>query len=96
MWIGEIEVYADDVYFVDDAYAWVDVSEPGRLLLSIKSRLREEDHPGAVIGQNYYSLEDLIALYLTTTRVRAEQLLGQEMREVVLGRPVHFSARRRT
>ena len=64
---------------------------PAGLLLSIKSRLREEDHPGAVIGQNFYSLEDLIALYLTTTRVRAEQYLGQELKEVVLGRPVHFS-----
>ena len=92
VWIGEIEVYAEDMYYVTDAYAWVDVSEPGRLLLSIKSRLREEDHPGAVIGQNYYSLEDLIALYLTATRVRAEQYLGQELKEVVLGRPVHFSA----
>jgi hypothetical chaperone protein len=91
VWIGEIEVYAEDMYYVTDAYAWVDISEPGRLLLSIKSRLREKDHPGAVIGQNFYSLEDLIALYLTTTRVRAEQLLGRELREVVLGRPVHFS-----
>ncbi len=90
--IGEIEVYGGDMYYVTDAYAWVDVSEPGRLLLSIKSRLREEDHPGAVIGQNYYSLEDLIALYLTKTRVRAEQVLGRELKEVVLGRPVHFSA----
>lgn len=91
VWIGEIEVYAEDMYYVTDAYAWIDVSEPGRLLLSIKSRLREEDHPGAVIGQHYYSLEDLIALYLTTTRIRAEQYLGQELKEVVLGRPVHFS-----
>ncbi|MFN2206266.1 MAG: Hsp70 family protein [Candidatus Promineifilaceae bacterium] len=89
--IGEIEVYGGDMYYVTDAYAWIDVSEPGRLLLSIKSRLREEDHPGAVVGQNYYSLEDLIALYLTKTRVRAEQVLGRELKEVVLGRPVHFS-----
>ena len=91
VWIGEIEVYAEDMYYVTDAYAWIDISEPGRLLLSIKSRLREMDHPGAVIGQNFYSLEDLIALYLTTTRVRAEQYLGRELKEVVLGRPVHFS-----
>jgi len=91
VWIGEIEVYGGDLYYVTDAYAWVDVSEPGRLLLSIKSRLREPDHPGAVIGQNFYSLEDLIALYLTATRVRAEQLLGREISQVVLGRPVHFS-----
>lgn len=91
VWIGEIEVYAEELYYVTDAYAWVDVSEPGRLLLSIKTRLREEDHPGAIIGQYFYTLEDLIALYLTVTRVRAEQLLGREIRQVVLGRPVHFS-----
>ena len=91
VWIGEIEVYAEDLYYVTDAYAWVDVSEPGRLLLSIKTRLREEDHPGAVVGQHFYTLEDLIALYLTVVRVRAEQMLDQDIRQVVLGRPVHFS-----
>lgn len=91
VWIGEIEVYAEDLYYVTDAYAWVDISEPGRLLLSVKTRLREEDHPGAVVGQHYYSLEDLIALYLTVVRVRAEQILQREIRQVVLGRPVHFS-----
>jgi hypothetical chaperone protein len=92
VWIGEIEVYAEDLYYVTDAYAWIDVSEPGRLLLSVKTRLREEDHPGAVVGQYFYTLEDLIALYLTVVRVRAEQLLGKEIRQVVLGRPVHFSS----
>lgn len=92
VWIGEIEVYAEDLYYVTDAYAWVDVSEPGRLFLSIKSRLREEDHPGAIVGQHFYPLEDLIALYLTVVRVRAEQMLERDVREVVLGRPVHFSA----
>ena len=91
VWIGEIELFADEKFYIVDAYAWVDVSEPGRLLLSIKSRLREKDHPGAIIGQHFYALEDLIALYLTVTKVRAEQMLGQELHQVVLGRPVHFS-----
>ena len=91
VWIGEIEVYAEDLYYVTDAYAWIDVSEPGRLLLSVKTRLREEDHPGAVVGQYFYALEDLIALYLNVVRLRAERMLGQEIRRVVLGRPVHFS-----
>ncbi len=91
VWIGEIEVYAEDLYYVTDAYAWIDVSEPGRLLLSVKTRLREEDHPGAVIGQYFYTLEDLIALYLNVVRLRAERMLGQDIRRVVLGRPVRFS-----
>jgi hypothetical chaperone protein len=43
-----------------------------------------------VIDPFFYSLEDLVALYLTVTKVRAEQVLGKELRLVVLGRPVHF------
>ncbi|MBP8950328.1 MAG: Hsp70 family protein, partial [Candidatus Promineofilum sp.] len=50
------------------------------------------NYPGTVIGQFYYSLETLIALYLSVTKARAERLLGQEIRQEVLGRPVHFAA----
>lgn len=91
VWIGELEVYGADMYFVTDAYAWVDVFSPGRLFLSIKTSLRDASYAGTVVGQFYYSLEDLISLYLTTTKVRAEKLLGQELRQVVLGRPVRFA-----
>jgi hypothetical chaperone protein len=92
VWIGELEILGADMYYVTDAYAYVDIASPGRLLLSMKSSLRDADFPGTVIGQFYYPLEDLIALYLTATRVRAERLLGQELRQVVLGRPVRFAA----
>ncbi|MCA9970793.1 MAG: Hsp70 family protein, partial [Anaerolineales bacterium] len=91
VWIGELEVYGADMYYVTDAYAWVDVLSPGRLFLSIKSSLRDQSYAGTVVGQFYYPLEDLVALYLTVTRVRAEQLLGRPVRQVVLGRPVHFA-----
>jgi hypothetical chaperone protein len=91
VWIGELEVYGADMYYVTDAYVFVDVLSPGRLFLSAKTSLRDSDYPGTVVGQFYYPLEDLIALYLTTTKIRAEKLLGQELREVVLGRPVHFA-----
>jgi hypothetical chaperone protein len=91
VWIGEIEVFAEDLYYVTDAYAWIDISEPGRLLLSVKTRLREDDHPGAVVGQYFYTLEDLIALYLNVVKLRAERMLGKKIRQVVLGRPVRFS-----
>jgi len=91
VWVGEIEVVADEVYYVDDVYVWVDVFSPGRLFLSIKSALRDPDYQGTVIGQFYYPLEDLVALYLSLTRLRAERLLGRELRRVVLGRPVHFA-----
>ncbi len=92
VWIGELEVIADGVYYVTDVYAWADALSPGRLFLSIKTGLRDVNYPGTTIGQFYYSLETLITLYLTVTRARAERLLGQELRHVVLGRPVHFAA----
>ena len=92
VWVGELEVIADLVYYVTDVYVFADALSPGRLFLSIKTGLRDVNYPGTVIGQSYYSLEDLIGLYLTVTRARAERLLGQEVRQVVLGRPVHFAA----
>lgn len=91
VWIGELEILGGDMYYVTDAYAYVDVFSPGRLFLSMKTGLRDADYPGTVVGQFYYPLEDLIALYMTATKVRAERLLGQELRQVVLGRPVRFS-----
>lgn len=91
VWIGEIEIRGADMHYVTDVYVFVDVFSPGRLLLSIKTSLRDSDYPGTVIGQHYYSLENLIALYLNITKIRAEQQLGRPLRQVVLGRPVRFS-----
>lgn len=91
VWIGEIEIRGADMHYVTDVYVYVDVYSPGRLLLSIKTSLRDSDYPGTVIGQHYYSLENLIALYLNITKTRAEQHLGRPLRQVVLGRPVRFA-----
>jgi hypothetical protein len=91
VWLGELEVYGADMYYVTDAYAWIDVYSPGRLFLSVKTGLRNADYAGTVVGQYYYALEDLISLYMSVTKTRAEQQLGQELRQVVLGRPVRFA-----
>lgn len=91
VWIGEIEIRGADMHYVTDVYVYVDVFSPGRLLLSIKTSLRDADYPGTVIGQHYYSLENLIGLYLNITKTRAEQQVGQPLRQVVLGRPVRFA-----
>jgi hypothetical chaperone protein len=91
VWVGEIEVYGADMYYVTDVYAWVDILSPGRLFLSIKTGLRDADYQGTVVGQFYYSLENLVSTYLSMAKMRAERLLGRELRQVVLGRPVHFA-----
>jgi hypothetical chaperone protein len=91
VWVGEIEIRGADMFYVTDAYVYVDVLAPGRLFLSIKTGLRDPDYPGSVVGQHFYSLENLIALYMNITKVRAEQLLGRELKQLVLGRPVRFA-----
>ncbi len=92
VWVGEIEqVFAELPAFIRDVYAWVDALSPGRLFLSFKTALREIHYPGTVVGQFFLPLEDLIATYLYVTRTRAERILGRELREIVLGRPVRFA-----
>jgi hypothetical chaperone protein len=91
VWVGEVEVIASEVYYVEDLYVWLDAMAPGRLFLSMKSALRDESYTGTVIGQLYYSLEDLVALYLSVTRLRAQRQLDRELKQVVLGRPVRFA-----
>jgi hypothetical chaperone protein len=91
VWVGEIEVRGADMYFVTDAYVWADVMSPGRLFLSFKTNLRDHQYAGTVIGTFFYPIEALVALYLYVARRRAERLLGRELREVVLGRPVRFA-----
>lgn len=91
VWMGEIDVRGADMHFVQDIYVWIDIFSPGRLMLSIKTNLRDVSFQGTVIGQFFYSLEKLVALYLMVTKSRAEGLLGRPIKEVVLGRPVHFS-----
>ncbi|HSH02778.1 MAG TPA: Hsp70 family protein [Anaerolineae bacterium] len=91
VWVGEIEVRGGDMYYVTDVYVWIDVLSPGRLFLSFKTSLRDASYHGTVVGQAYYSLEDLVTLYLYTAKKRAEHLLGHPLTEVVLGRPVRFA-----
>lgn len=91
VWMGEIDVRGADMHFVQDIYVWIDIFSPGRLMLSIKTNLRDVSFQGTVIGQFFYSLEKLVALYLMMTKARAEKILGRAIKEVVLGRPVHFA-----
>ncbi len=91
VWVGEVEVYGADMFFVQDLYVWMDIFSPGRLFLSLKSALRDPNYAGTVIAQFFYRLEDLIALFLAATRHRASQLLGVDVRRLALGRPVRFS-----
>jgi hypothetical chaperone protein len=88
--VGRVEMLFAEVGTVaTDIHVFVDELEPGRLMRSLKSALATP-YSGTMIYGRKYTLEDLIALYLRAARERASDLLGEEVTEVVLGRPVHF------
>lgn len=90
--VGEVVLsYAELPDWVRDVYIEKDVLSPGRLFLSFKTGLSASNYQGTTVGGDFYFIEDIAALYLYIARRRAERVLGQEVRRVVLGRPVRFS-----
>jgi hypothetical chaperone protein len=94
-WAGAIQVIADEVDYMHDVFVDVDVLRPGRLLQYLKTILRKGrkagNFEGTQIFDKFYTATDLIRVYFNILKSRAEEILGQEIREVTLGRPVKFS-----
>jgi hypothetical chaperone protein len=89
-YVGEIEMtFAELPTFVQDVYVLVDQFTPGRLLRSLKSGL-STTYEGTTILGRFYTLEELVAIYLRQVRQRAEKEIGQRITAVTLGRPVNF------
>ncbi|HNT24959.1 MAG TPA: Hsp70 family protein [Anaerolineales bacterium] len=89
-WAGEIDVRGSDMHYVHDVYTFVDELSPGRLLQYIKTALRSPGYQGTQIFDRYYTLGEIITLYLHELKRRAEDLLHEKIGGVVLGRPVQF------
>lgn len=89
--VGEIEYRGADMFYVRDVYAFVDELMPGRLLQYIKTALRTEGFEGTQIFDHFYSVADIITVYLKHLKRRAEALVGDHISGVTLGRPVKFS-----
>jgi hypothetical chaperone protein len=90
-WTGEIDVYGADMHYVRDVFVYVDELQPGRLLQYLKTALRKENYEGTQIFERYYTVGDLAGTYLTLLKQRAENVLGEPIHSVTLGRPVKFS-----
>ena len=90
-WAGEIDVYGADMHYVRDIYVYVDELKPGRLLQYLKTALRKDNYKGTQIFERYYSVGDLAQTYLGLLKRRAEDVLGETIDAVTLGRPVKFS-----
>lgn len=90
-WAGEIDVYGADMHYVRDIFVYVDELKPGRLLQYLKTALRKEGYGGTQIFERYYTAGDLANTYLSLLKQRAEDVLGEKIDTVTLGRPVKFS-----
>jgi hypothetical chaperone protein len=92
VWVGEITLnFAELPEFVRDVTVEKDVLSPGRLFLSFKTGLKSPGYLGTTVGSEFYFLEDIVSLYLYAAKRRAEAFLQTDLRQIVLGRPVHFS-----
>lgn len=90
-WAGEIDVFGADMHYVRDIYVYVDELKPGRLLQYLKTALRKENYQGTRIFERFYTPGDLAKTYLTLLKQRAENVLGEKINAVTLGRPVKFA-----
>ncbi|HSD84017.1 MAG TPA: Hsp70 family protein [Anaerolineae bacterium] len=90
--VGEIDVVASGVSYVQTVHALVDTGAQGRLLQYIKTALRDPGYDGTQVFDRFYTVDELIALILRPLKISAEQQLNRECQNVVMGRPVKFSA----
>ncbi len=89
--VGEIDVYASDMHYVQDVNVMVDIAAQGRLLQYIKTGLRDPTYHGTQIFDRYYTVDELIAIILRHLKAQAEQAFQDASHRVVLGRPVRYS-----
>ncbi len=62
----------------------------GRLMQALKTALKSAYYKGTTVFGQYYTLEELIATFLTELKKKADEQTGEEITSVVCGRPVHF------
>src|SRR5512136_1671893 len=92
-WAGEIDVIGGDMHFVRDVYVYEDELKPGRLMQYLKTALRKGSpggYAGTQVFERWYSIGELVQMYLGQLKQAAEQILGEPIQAVTLGRPVKF------
>ncbi|MCL4367217.1 Hsp70 family protein [Patescibacteria group bacterium] len=62
----------------------------GRLLQALKSALRTS-YKGTTIFGKFFTVEELVALFISDIKQIAQKQLGENIEEMVIGRPVYFS-----
>lgn len=63
----------------------------GRLLQALKTALKTSFYKGTRVFGKFLTLEDLIEIYISEIKTRADKNMHEVINEVVCGRPVYFS-----
>lgn len=63
----------------------------GRFLRSLKKFLADPGFSGTEIHNKKYSIEAMIAVFLREMKKRADKFIGQEVENVIMGRPAKYS-----
>ena len=88
--LGEITMTFSEMEVVKEAYAMIDVNEPGRLFQSLKRFLSMTSFTKTTVFGTEYSLEELVATLAQQMVHAAEAALGSKISSLVVGRPVRF------
>jgi hypothetical chaperone protein len=93
-WAGEIDFVGAEMHYVRDVYVYVDELKPGRLMQYLKTALRKSTsggYAGTQVFERWYTVGELLQIYLGQLKTRAEAILGESIHGVTLGRPVKFA-----
>ena len=74
----------------DAITAYLNDGMKGRFIKSIKQVLSRSSFTETRIHNKKYNASDLVAIILKELKGRADQLIGQECRKAIIGRPVFF------
>ena len=89
--VGEIDIVAADMSYVQSVHVLVDTAAQGRLLQYVKTALRDPTYAGTRVFDRFYTIDELIAMILRPLKSQAEQTFGEPCPEAVIGCPVRFS-----
>lgn len=70
---------------------YIENEADGRYMQSIKTFLPDTAFEKTSIYGKFYTLEELISIFLKVMKERGQKIIGQEVSDLVLGRPVIFS-----
>ena len=79
-------------YFGKDAIKeYVNHDGEGRFFRSVKKFLPENNYNGTTVFNKTMTISDIVAVFLTTMRLRANKFTNRNIEKIVLGRPALYS-----